>query len=238
MNLMPLAGVYGLMRILHVLPALLIAIPRAGVAQVTVVDEGSFTVTRDGRTGREDFRIVRTPSGSGVVLVATGTAVLGTTRTVTALRTDTLGAPLAYQLEGREAGDVRERVSVQVGRGRISARAQSLRGESAREYFLKDGILVLDEDVVHQYYFLALHPERSTVSVVLPRRNVIADLRVLNKGDEPIEIAGSRVVARHLGFADGAGEREVWVDALGRVLRVDAPALGLVAVRDALPATP
>ena len=238
MNFGPLAGVYGLMRLLHVLPVLLIGIPSVGVAQVTVVDEGSFTVTRDGRTGREDFRIVRTPSGNGVVLVAAGTAVLGTTRTITALRTDTLGAPLAYQLEGREAGDVRERVSVQVGRGRISARAQSPRGESAREYFLKEGILVLDEDVVHQYYFLALHPERSTVSVVLPRRNVIAELRVLNKGDEPIEIAGSRVVARHLGFADGAGEREIWVDALGRVLRVDAPALGLVAVRDALPATP
>jgi hypothetical protein len=238
MNFGPFSGVYGLMRILHVLPALLIAMPRVGVAQVTVVDEGSFTVTRDGRTGREDFRIVRTPSGTGIVLVATGTAVLGTTRTVTALRTDTLGAPLAYQLEGREAGDVRERVSVQVGRGRISARAQSPRGESAREYFLKDGILVLDEDVVHQYYFLALHPERSTVSVVLPRRNVIAELRVLNKGDEPIEIAGSRVVARHLGFADGSGEREIWVDVLGRVLRVDAPALGLVAVRDALPTPP
>jgi len=184
------------------------------------------------------LRIVRTPSGSGIVLVATGTAVLGTTRTVTALRTDTSGAPLAYQLEGREAGDVRERVSVQVGRGRVSARAQSPRGESAREYFLKDGMLVLDEDVVHQYYFLALHRERSTVSVVLPRRNVVAELRVVNKGDEPIEIAGSRVVARHLGFADGAGEREIWVDALGRVLRVDAPVLGLVAVRDALPATP
>jgi hypothetical protein len=238
MNLAPSAGVYGLMRFLHVLPALLIAVPRIGVAQVTVVDEGSFTVTRDGRTGREDFRIVRTPSGSGFVLVAAGTTVLGTARTVTALRTDTSGAPLAYQLEGREAGNVRERVSVQVGHGRISARAQSPRGESAREYFLKDGMLVLDEDVVHQYYFLALHPERSMVSVVLPRRNVVADLRVVNKGDEPIEIAGSRVVARHLGFADGAGEREVWVDALGRVLRVDAPVLGLVAVRDALPATP
>ena len=238
MNFGPSGGVYGLMRIFHVLPVLLIGLPRVAVAQVTVVDEGSFTLTRDGRTGREDFRIVRTPSGSGVVLVAAGTAVLGTTRTVTALRTDTLGAPLAYQLEGREAGDVRERVSVQVGRGRISARAQSSRGESAREYFLKEGILVLDEDVVHQYYFLALHPERSTVSVVLPRRNVISELRVMNKGDEPIEIAGSRVVARHLGFADGAGERDVWVDTQGRVLRVDAPTLGLVAVRDALPATP
>ena len=46
-------------------------------AQVTVVDEGSFTVTRDGRTGREDFRIVRTPMGGAMTLVASGTAVVG-----------------------------------------------------------------------------------------------------------------------------------------------------------------
>jgi hypothetical protein len=226
------------MRILHVLPAILLAVPRPAQSQVTVVDEGSFTVTRDGRTGREDFRIVRTPSGGGMVLVATGTGVVGTVRTVTALRTDTSGGPLAYQLEVREAGDVRERATVQVARGRISARTQSVRGESAREYFLKDGMLVLDEDIIHQYYFMTLHPDRSAISVVQPRRNVVVDVRVMNKGDEPIEIAGTRAAARHFTFTNGSGSREVWVDAEGRVLRVEAPSSGLIAVRDALPVTP
>ena len=237
MNPSSSSGVYGLMRSLAA--ALLLLLPHVASSQVSVVDEGSFTVTREGRTGREDFRIVRTPSGSGTVLVATGTAVLGTSRLVAALRTDTTGAPLAYQLEGREAGEVRERVSVQVGRGRISARAQSPRGESAREYFLKDGMLVLDEDVFHQYYFLALHPERSTATVVVPRRNVVVELRVMSTGDDPIEIAGTRVVARHFSISDGSSStRDVWVDAQGRVLRVNVPSLGIVAVRDALPANP
>ena len=226
------------MRHLALYAALLGVLPHVASAQVSVVDEGSFTISRDGRTGREDFRIVRTPSGSSTTLVATGTSVLGTSRTVSALRTDTAGTPLAYQLEGREAGDVRERVSVQVARGRISARAQSPRGESAREYFLKSGMLVLDEDVLHQYYFLALHPERSTAIVVVPRRNVLVELRVVSKGDEPIEIAGTRVVARHLAVSDSTGTRDIWVDALGRVLRVDIVSAGLVAVRDALPAAP
>jgi len=40
--------------------AALVLTPHVAVSQVTIVDEGSFTVTRDGRTGREDFRIVRT----------------------------------------------------------------------------------------------------------------------------------------------------------------------------------
>lgn len=217
---------------------ILLASPLVASAQVSIVDEGSFTITRDGRTGREDFRIVRTPSGTGTTLVATGTSVLGTSRVVAALRTDTAGSPLAYQLEGRESGDIRERVSVQVARGRISARAQSPRGESAREYFLRDGMLVLDEDLLHQYFFLALHADRPVVSVVAPRRNVVVELRVENRGDEPIEIAGVRVVARHLAVSDGVNTRDVWTDAQGRVLRVDSRSSDLVAVRDALPASP
>jgi hypothetical protein len=60
----------------------------------------------------------------------------------------------------------------------------------------------------------------------------------MNKGDEPIEIAGTRAAARHFTFTNGSGSREVWVDAEGRVLRVEAPSSGLIAVRDALPVTP
>lgn len=238
MNLAPPPGVYELMRELVVASAILLCSASPAAAQVSVIDEGSFTITREGRTGREDFRIVRTPGGNGMTLVATGTSVLGTSRVVAALRTDTTGSPLAYQLEGRESGDIRERVSVQVARGRISARAQSTRGESAREYFLRDGMLVLDDDLLHQYFFLVLHPDRRVVSVVAPRRNVVVELRVENRGDEPIEIAGSRVVARHLAVSDGASTRDIWTDALGRVLRVDSRSSDLTAVRDALPTSP
>ena len=38
--------------------------PVSRVAQVVTVDEGSFTVSRGGaKVGREEFRIVRQPSG-------------------------------------------------------------------------------------------------------------------------------------------------------------------------------
>ncbi|NUQ19564.1 MAG: hypothetical protein HOQ09_01250 [Gemmatimonadaceae bacterium] len=203
-------------------------------AQVSVVDEGSFTITVGGRTGREDFRIVRAPVPGGMTLVASGTSVVGTARTVAVLRTDTTGAPIAYQLEAREGGEVRERITAQVSRDRLAMRSQTPRGESAREYFLRDGMLILDEGEAHQYYFLTLLA-RDTVTAVLPRRNVIAQFRVLSRGDEPIEIAGANVVARHYVVGDAASERQLWTDAAGRVLRVEAPALGLVAVRDALP---
>jgi hypothetical protein len=208
---------------------------RAAFAQVALVDEGSFTVTRDGRTGREDFRIVRTPASGTTMLVANGTAVLGNSRTVVALRTDTAGAPIAFQLEGREAGEVRERITAQVGRDRLATRSQTPHGESAREYFLREGMIILDEGEVHQYYFLT-RLGRDSVTVVLPRRNEIAQFRVRSTGEDSVEIAGTRVVARRYVVSDTTGERQVWTDAAGRVLRVEAPALGLTAVRDALPA--
>ncbi|HEX2778304.1 MAG TPA: DUF6134 family protein [Gemmatimonadaceae bacterium] len=204
-------------------------------AQQLVVDEGSFTVTREGRTGREDFRIVRTFAAGGATLVASGTAVVGTARTVVALRTDTSGTPIAYQLEGRDGGEVRERITAQVARDRLATRSQTPRGESAREYFLREGMIIFDEGEVHQYYFLTL-PGKEGVTAVLPRRNEIAQFRVVSKGDDSIEVAGTRIVARRYVIGDAAGERQLWTDAEGRVLRVEAPALGLTAVRDAMPA--
>lgn len=228
------SGVWISMRTL-LLAVTLLLVPRVGVSQVTIVDEGSFTVTRGGLTGREDFRIVRTTGATGAVLVASGTTVLGSGRTTTALRTDTSGVPLAYQLEERAAGQVRQRVNVQQARGRVSARAQSRRGESAREYFMKDGMLVLDEDAVHLYYFVLRHPDLSTVTLVRPRTNVVGELRVSFRGEEPLAIGGTSITARHYVLTDGAGGRDVWIDAKGRVLRVEAPALGITALRDSIP---
>jgi hypothetical protein len=206
--------------------------PLAAHAQTTTIDEGSFTVTRAGRTGREDFRIVRVASPN-VVLVGTGTSVNGTSRIVAVLRTDTTGAPLEFQLDGRESNELRERITIQATRDRLAARSQSPRGESAREYFLHPGMAIFDDELAHQYYFLTLQG-RDAVAAVLPRRNELAQLHVVSRGDEAIEIAGTRVTARHYIVSDAVSERQLWTDTAGRVLRVEAPAF--TAVRDALPA--
>jgi uncharacterized protein DUF6134 len=219
----------------RLLAALVAVVPLLASAQTTVVDEGSFTVTRAGRTGREDFRIVRVSAGGATTIVGTGTAVNGTSRAVSVLRTDTAGTPVDFQLDGREAGELRERVTIQAGRDRLAARSQSPRGESAREYFLRPGMVIFDEEFAHGYYFLTLQA-RDAVTAVLPRRNELTQLHVLSKGDDVIEIAGTRVTARHYSVTDAGGERQLWTDTTGQVLRVEVPALAFVAVRDALPA--
>ena len=220
-------------RLLAASTLVLVAAPLAASAQTTTIDEGSFTVTRAGRTGREDFRIVRVASPN-VVLVGTGTSVNGTSRIVAVLRTDTTGAPLDFQLDGRESNEVRERITIQATRDRLAARSQSPRGESAREYFLHPGMAIFDDEFAHQYYFLTLQG-RDAVAAVLPRRNELAQLHVVSKGDDAIDIAGTRVAARHYVVSDAVSERQLWTDSAGRVLRVEAPALAFTAVRDALP---
>lgn len=220
-------------RLLAAAAIVLAGAPSIVSAQTTTIDEGSFTVTRAGRTGREDFRIVRV-AAAGTALVASGTSVNGTSRVVAVLRTDTTGIPLEFQLDGREANELRERITIQATRDRLTARSQSPRGESAREYFIRPGMVVIDDEFAHEYYFLTLQG-RDAVTAVLPRRNELTQLHVLPKGDEAIEIAGTRVTAHRYLVRDSISERQLWTDAAGRVLRVEAPALAFTAVRDALP---
>ena len=203
-------------------------------AQVATVDEGSFTISRGGQAvGREEFAIRSTPAGAGRQYVATATVTISDQRLAPALNTDSSGAPVKYQVETRTSGDAREFLSGQVGRGRFSARVQSSRGESAREYVVSDGALILDDDVFHQYFFLGRRDRAETIAVIVPRRNVQLSVRVEPRGGETVTIGGQALQARRIRLTEPNGlSRELWVDAEGRVLRVELPERGLVAVRD------
>jgi hypothetical protein len=217
--------------------ALGLGVASASSAQVVTVDEGSFTITRNGQpAGREDFRIRRTPAAGGAEYVASATVALGDRRLSPDLRANAKGAPIAYRLEVRVGGDTEERLTGQVGRGRFSAQLKTPRGESMREYVVSDGALVLDDDVFHQYYFVALGARSGPVPVVVPRRNVQVTMRVQRGGSESLQVGGRDIEATHLVLVEpGAGERLVWVDEEGRVLKVTIPARGIIVQRDEAP---
>ena len=217
--------------------ALVAATPAA--AQVSMVDEGSFTITQNGtRIGREDFRIRRTPtSGTSVNFVASATVDLGDRQLAPDLRTDTHGGLVAYRVEVRSGAVAQERLKGAVERGLFTAVLTSARGEAAREYMVSDGAVILDDDVYHQYYFVASNPaRRGVLPVVVPRRNVQVTMRVESKGSEAVTVGGRSMAASHLVLTEpGGGSRDVWADAEGRVLRVAIPASGIVAERDEAP---
>jgi hypothetical protein len=202
------------------------ALAAHAAAQETLVDEGSFTIFRKGaRVGRETFTIRRSVTASEDVYVANATVDFDAQRLTPALRTDTSYAPLAYQMEVRTNDQLQLRLKGVIGRGRFSARVKT-----------PTGALVIDDDVFHQYYFLAkrLKGVAFSVPVVIPTRNVQQTMHVQPMGVERVVIGGTPTDARRLNATISGGmTRDIWVDAQGRVLKVT---LGDVsAVRDEMP---
>lgn len=226
-----------LVRLAAALGALAAVAPRPAVAQVSIVDEGTFTISRKStKVGRETFTIRRSVTPNEDVYVANATVDFDAQHLTPALRTDSSYAPLAYQMEVRTNDQLQLRLKGVIGRGRFTARVRTPSGEAAREYIVSEGALVIDDDVFHQYYFLAQRIRGSsfTVPVVIPTRNVQVTMRVQVVGVERITIGGTPTDARRLNATmSGSTPRDIWIDAQGRVLKVT---LGdVTALRDELP---
>ena len=218
---------------LATLAAAIVASPLS--SQVATLDEGSFTITVNGeRVGREDFRIRTTAGTSGPEVVATASVFYGNRRVLPQMRGDSAGVPVGYVVEVKEGSTVSERVDGAVGRGRVSAHVKNIRGESANEFVVSPGALVIDDDVFHQYYFITRRKSPvGSVAVIVPRRNTQVTMRVAEAGTEKLTIGGSTLDARRFTIADPSGaDREVWADASGRLLKVAIPSKGIVALRD------
>ncbi|MBK5187683.1 MAG: hypothetical protein JJD97_05520 [Gemmatimonadaceae bacterium] len=230
------------MRTLSLVVALSLALPSFASAQVTTVDEGTFTITRGGtrpsdRIGQESFTIRRTRGPGGDVIVANATVTFDTEHLAPALRTDTSFSPLAYQVEVRTGTDV-ERLRGRIGGGRFSAQLKTAKGESSKEYIVSDGALILDDDIFHQYYFLVQRARggSATIPVVIPRRNLQETMRIQTGANEQVRVGTSSVEARHYTIQEASGAtRQVWADAQGRVLKVQLDRTNITATRDELP---
>lgn len=208
-------------------------------AQAGVVDEGTLLVSRNGAlVGRETFRIVRVDGGEGVYM-ATAQASYGTRRLAPALSLSEEGRPLLYRLEARDGSTAQERVQATARAGRLSVVLHTAGTESAKDYVLSPGTLVLEDEVLHHHVFLGNllggAPRAEAVSVVIPRDGKQLRGSVTAVGEESVEVGGRGVPARHLMLTLPDGDRDVWVDARGRLLKVSIPRLGIVAVREAPP---
>jgi hypothetical protein len=202
--------------------------------QSAVVDEGTFTITRNGApVGREAFRIVRSPAPGGQIFLATGTTVIGETRLQPQLGTDSAGVPVSYTTRVTEKGVILSRITGSGRPGRFGIVSHLANGsESAKEYVLNNGALLLDENVFHHFYFIPLAVSHSRAAVIVPRTGGQEQYTIASHGLEPVEIAGIRVSGRRYSITGERGGRDVWVDQRGRLLKVSIPELGLVALRD------
>ncbi|MDB4906401.1 MAG: hypothetical protein JWO05_1185 [Gemmatimonadetes bacterium] len=210
--------------------------PHRAHAQMQTLDEGTFIVSRNGvPAGRESFRIVRAEGPGGQLYKATAQLVQGERRAVSSLGADSAGGVVSYDVEVRERGEPRARLQSRARPGRFSILLQTPRGESSREIVVESP-LVLEDELFHQYYFVALNAKARTVTAVVPLSRRSFDAKLEERGPETIEIGSRSTSARHWALvAPGGASRDFWVDSKGRVLKVLIPETGLSALRDELP---
>ena len=186
--------------------------------------------------GRESFRIVRAPGAGGQVYRAVATSALGEVRLSSTVATDSMAVPVLYELRVYHRNDQQQFLQ---GRGRpdrFSVLVQTKSGEAAREYLMKPGTVLLDDEIFHQLYFVALaglaSPD-SSVMVISPREASQRRYQLEFKGVDVVVIGRQNLTGRHFALTDGSSVRaEMWVDALGRLLKASVPDKGLVATRD------
>jgi hypothetical protein len=217
------------------------AIPAAApAAQVTVLDEGTFTLSADGqRIGREDFSIRAARGAGGAAFVAQGTVLTGERRELVALNIDSLGAPLRFQLETRDGPAVVETYQGSIDRGVWTGRSARSDGESAREIRLPPGGLAVEPTAVHHLWLLLRFTRGGPAQMFSPRSLVQLTVSLEDHGEDSVAVGRRQLPARHWTVRSTAGSEvlwELWADSRGRLLRVVDRRRGIEALRDEPPA--
>lgn len=212
-------------------------------APATRLDEGSFTIIAGGqRVGREQFSIQARSDAEGTVLELRSESSRGELHTALRLEADSAGTPIRYSLEQRQGAEETLKLGGQRVRGRFTTLSRSLTGESAREYLLRPGTVLLEEDGVVQYALLVRLPlaepeDAITLPSLAPAANSQGPVRiVLESISDTVSIARVRRAARRWRVVSSSSEvRLVWADPDGRLLRMTIPSRGLEALRDDVP---
>jgi hypothetical protein len=215
--------------------ALVQGVPRG--ASGTAIDEGVLVVRIDtAEVARESFRLSQgrlSRGGEGWVLATTirydrarPVIVLSP---ILEVNSDTLPATLQY-----DVADPRQpaRVLGELGRGRFTVRYVARATERAREFPTGQRAVVLDDSVFATYLFAAwlARSEPSTITAIYPRSLRHASVQVQDLGVEAAP-RNPEVRLRHFSVTGGAEVVHLWLDADGRLMRVQIPSRRLTAER-------
>lgn len=216
------------------LATLLLAAPLRG--QVVVVDEGTFSLFVGGtRIGREDFSIRADRGGGGGVWVAQANVLVGEQRRTLVLNADSLGLPVRFQVETREANTVVGSFAGDRERGIWSGRRLSDGRESAREFRLEPDTFAAEAGVVHHLWFVVRFGEGRAVTLLSPSGPTEQQVTLEEQAPTRIALGLREIVARHWVLRPPGGGVplwEVWTDAAGRLLRAVQPGTAFEALRD------
>lgn len=213
-----------------------VLVPMSAAAQGVIVDQGEFAIEIGGQqVGTEEFVLRRAGLGredavfaNAVVSVSRGTEGWEIRPLLRAVPDD--GAADSYQVSVTGTDAIEIRLALQ-GR-RYLATIRSARGDEDREFQARESTRVIESGVAHQYYFLGDLLEGRSAPVLEPRTSRQLTFSVTRREDVEIDVGSSSVRARRVEFrSDKGDDRTVWYDRQGRVLRVEVPSQGYVAIR-------
>ena len=215
-------------------------LPHTLPAQAVEVDQGTFIVELGGRVvGTETFRIRRLGFGDNARTIAEGTLEIvldGSRQTVHSL----LGAVgVGMSLDAYQVNvSLPSELSIRLDRrgGRMVSSSSSEAGVEEREYrraLPQNPTVVLDRFFAHHYFFLAPYqsPGGISLSAIRPRRGSQSTGTLRMTTVEPVTVGDATIQAQRLELRIDGAVHEIWLDVQNRVLRVQIPSQGYVAVR-------
>ncbi|HXE57449.1 MAG TPA: hypothetical protein VNK43_05570 [Gemmatimonadales bacterium] len=207
-----------------------LVIPPSLAAQAA--DDGVLIIQRDGHEiGREQFSIRRGRPGDpqGSTLEATSQYPWGspTVRLRGSLERTAAGEMAGFRLEVEAAAGV-SRVRAQGSRTRVAVQVAGPGTVTAREYPGGSNVVILHDSLVSLYAAAAelATPAGRQLTAVFPH----AERRVAftARREPPTEVEGEPLAAVRLA---GGIEGTIWLDARGRLTRIELPGSGLRAIR-------
>jgi len=203
------------------------------------LDEGILVVREDTtEVARESFRLSHgrlARGGTGWTLATTSrydrarpVIVLAPILEVSA---DTLPTTLQY-----DVADPRQpaRILGELGRGRFTVRLVARATERAREFPTGPRAAVLDDSVFALYLFAAWRGAAEPVSLtaIVPRGLRRETIQVQDLGVGPTTLNHDPATLRHVSVTGGPNiVVHVWLDAAGRIMKVEIPSRRLTAER-------
>jgi hypothetical protein len=214
----------------RVVPAALLVAASLGAQRPTVIDEASFTITRGGAPyGTETFQIVRRQGLGGTEYVAQCTRTMDGRVLRTTLAADSTGNPTSYS----RGGPGQAQITAKRAMNRLTVNEEGAQA-SSRDYVFGPGSVILDDDVIHQLYFVTWRDPRS-IGFVIPVGRTSGQGNLTEVGREDLTIGRTTVAAVHYSFGTGDDKREIWIDSSRRLLKVLHPARQIVGTRDLPP---
>lgn len=196
------------------------------------LDTGRLAIEVDGRrVGTESYRIWR--EQSTVDAFALVTRENGRPQQLDVrFRSDASLRPIQYRLRGEPRA---LSVDGEWTGNRLRLHVNSDQGERWKEFATPGGAAVLEDGVAHHHLLLA-HRLReaqigSRLAVIIPSRSALVDGILRARQADRITVGGRDVEATRFDIEVGGQVRRVWIDADGRLLRVEDTSGRLVATR-------